>query len=150
MTNVDLKNFILTDEARIVTAISSGSAWEIWMQVELWMILFNQKLQVARETPYPAPYGALHTDLFARDNAGQYVIELKVESATNAAITLMGTITTDMNKISVYVPNPGIRWVVGIAYSDLGKSKMQAFAAVPANRAIYAVGQTIGVLIVTV
>ena len=39
MRNVDLQALILSDSNRIATAISTGAAWEIWMQVELAILL---------------------------------------------------------------------------------------------------------------
>ncbi len=84
MNNVQLQNLILNDSERIAAAISTGAAWEIWMQVELVLILRAAGVQAAREVPYPPPNERLSLDVLAQDNDGRYAIELKVESANNS------------------------------------------------------------------
>jgi hypothetical protein len=65
------------------------------MQVELIILLRNQGIQAAREVPYPMnPNWSL--DALAQDNQGQYAIELKVESATNAGVQLLQSAQQDV------------------------------------------------------
>jgi hypothetical protein len=120
------------------------------MQVQLTIALQQNGLQVARETPYPAPYQSLLLDILCQDGAGSYAIELKVESATNAGQAVLVRVNEDRYKISNYVPNPGQRWVVGIAYSNVAINALQAFAGIQANNAIFGVQGGIGVLVATV
>ena len=150
MNNQNLLNLILGDQARIVEAISTGAAWEIWMQVELIILLRQAGVQAAREVPYPAPNQNLRLDALAQDNQGQYAIELKVESANNAGAAVLASAQQDIVKIANYpAPNPGARWVVAIGYSVPANNALQGFANIPANNAIYNVNN-IGVLVVTV
>jgi hypothetical protein len=152
MHNVQLQNIIFGDNARIAEAITTGAAWEIWMQVELVILLRASNIQAAREVPYPPPNGNLSLDVLAQDNAGLYAIEMKVESANNAGANIINAINQDRNKIALYPqPNPGARWVVGIGYSaNAALIAMQQFANNPGNNAIFGVQGGIGVLIATV
>jgi hypothetical protein len=137
MTNHDLINLIYGDGPRIVEAISTGAGWEIWMQVELGLILRAAGKQVAREVPYPPPTANYILDLLAGDPAGTYAIELKVESATNAGAAIVPSINRDRTKLLNYPPQvPGARWVVGIAYSFAATQALIAFVNNPANNAI--------------
>lgn len=151
MNNVGMQNLIFNDAPRIVEAISTDAAWEVWMQVELVLILRGGGLQAAREVHYPAPNAQLVLDAIAQDNQGRYAIELKVESATNAGAAIIAGINADRVKIALYpAPNPGARWVVGIGYSAVAVNAMQAFAQNIANNSIYAYHGNIGVLVATV
>lgn len=151
MNNAAFGNLILADTPRIATAISTGAAWEIWMQVELCLILRDGGLQGAREVPYPFPNQNWSLDVRAQDNAGTYAIELKVESATNAGAIVIGGINQDRQKIASYpAQNPGARWVVGIGYSSVARNAMMQFAGVGGNASIYAEQNSVGVLIATV
>lgn len=151
MTNQNLLALILGDEVRITQAITTGAAWEVWMQVELVVLLLQAGLQAARELPYPPPNSTWRLDIGAQDSQGQYAIELKVESATNAGAALLNSVQQDIVKIPNYTPlNPGARWVVGIGYSSQARGAMYAYASSPANHAIYNEVNSIGVLIVTV
>jgi hypothetical protein len=151
MTNAQLQALIFGDAVRIVEAISTGAAWEIWMQVELVLILRAANVQAAREVPYPPPNQQLTLDVIAQDAVGRYAIELKVESATNAGGAIIGSINADRAKLLYYPqPNPGARWVVGIGYSAAAVQAMNVFANNPANNTIFAYGNNIGVLIATV
>lgn len=151
MNNADLGNIIFNDSGRIIQAITTGAAWEVWMQVEMVLILRAAGKQAAREVPYPPPHANLSLDVISQDNAGQYAIELKVESATNAGAGIINGINTDRAKIALYPqPNPGARWVVGIGYSVAAVRAMQAFAQNGANNAIYAYQNNLGVLVATV
>lgn len=151
MTNQNLLALILGDEVRITQAITTGAAWEVWMQVELVVLLLQAGLQAARELPYPPPNSTWRLDIGAQDSQGQYAIELKVESATDAGAALLNSVQQDIVKIANYTPlNPGARWVVGIGYSSQARGAMYAYASSPANHAIYNEVNSIGVLIVTV
>jgi hypothetical protein len=151
MNNVGLQNLIFADAPRIVEAISTGAGWEVWMQVELALILRGGGLQAAREVHYPPPNAQLILDVIAQDNAGRYAIELKVESATNAGAGIINGINADRAKLAYYPPqNPGARWVVGIGYSAAAVRAMDAFVQNGANNAIGAYHGNIGVLVATV
>ncbi len=151
MNNVGLQNLIFGDSPRVVEAISTGAGWEVWMQVELVLILRAAGLQAAREVHYPPPNAQLILDVIAQDSAGQYAIELKVESATNAGAGIINGINADRTKLALYPPpNPGARWVVGIGYSATAVQAMNAYANNVANNSIFAYGNNIGVLVATV
>jgi hypothetical protein len=151
MNNVGLQNIIFSDNQRIVIAITTGAGWEIWMQVELAILLRVNNIQAAREVPYPPPNDNLKLDILAQDNAGIYAIEMKVESATNAGAAIINAINQDRLKIANYPPpNPGARWVVGIGYSNAALNAMQVFASTPDNNAIFAIQGGIGALVATV
>ncbi len=156
MTQVELCNYILEDHARITTAITTGSAWEIWMQVELILILRGKNITGAREVPYPSRAGDMRLDAIVRDGDETYAIEMKVESANNSGAFMAG-IQYDIAKIQNYYtdpPNPPVsfRWVIGIGYSFLAKSSMAYYAENLANNAVYTNGGNtgIGILVVTV
>ena len=153
MTNQDLLNLLLSQEARITQAISTGAGWEIWMQVELNLLLRQiPGLQVGREIRYPDPFGAMSLDITVQDNSGsRYAIELKVESANNAGAAVIISIQQDILKLGNFnILNPGGRWVTGIAYSVPGKTALQNYATNHSSQAIYNSFGNIGVLIVTV
>lgn len=150
MHDNELANAIIIDSVRITKAITTGAAWEIWMQVELAVLLVERGLQVAREVPYPPPNATLELDLLAQDGAGRYAIELKVESATNAGKLLLTAARADMTKIQEYsAPHPGARWVVAIGYSAVARKALSDFAHDPANASIYQEANGIGVLVAT-
>lgn len=151
MNNVQLQNLIFGDSARIVDAITTGAAWEIWMQVELVLILRQSGRQAARELPYPPPYQNLRLDCGAQDNQGMYAIEMKVESANNAGAAIVNALNADRLKLANYTqPNPGARWVVGIGYSQAAVNALNQFVLNPANAAIGAYQNGIAVVISTV
>lgn len=150
MDDNDLANAIIIDRDRITRAITTGAAWEIWMQVELAILLIERGLRVAREVPYPPPNASRKLDLLAEDSAGRYAIELKVESSTNAGKLLLTAAMADMTKILKYsAPHPGARWVVAIGYSAEARKALSAFANAPANASIYQEASSIGVLVAT-
>lgn len=135
MTNLELLELILSDTTRITTAISTGAQWEIWMQVELSILLKNAGMQVAREVPYPRPYDSMVLDILTQDKQGaRYAIELKAESATNAGFAagqaIMTALQADAAKIKNYeVASLSARWAVGIAYSATSRGKFTDYAA---------------------
>lgn len=151
MNNTQLQNYILADSARIVEAITTGAAWEIWMQVELVLILRQANIQAAREVSYPPPHQNLRLDCIAQDNQGRYAIEMKVESANNAGAQIVNALNADRLKIANYPqPNPGARWVVGIGYSVAAVNALNTFINNPANNAIGIYQNGIAVVISTV
>ena len=151
MNNVQLQNLILNDSERIAAAISTGAAWEIWMQVELVLILRAAGVQAAREVPYPPPNERLSLDVLAQDNDGRYAIELKVESANNSGRAIINGINQDRQKLLLYPqPNPGARCVVGIGYSAAALQAMADFASIRDNASIFAHRNSVGVLVATV
>ncbi len=153
MNNETLLNMILDDQVRIVEAISTGAAWEVWMQIELISLLRRAGIQTAREVPYPEPCQSLRLDVLARDPQGLYAIELKVESATNAGAAVLIDARQDIVKIMNY-STPGsdscVRWVVAIGYSLPARNVLKGFADIPANNAIYEYSNNIGILVAAV
>lgn len=143
-----LLDMILGDEARIAAAIESGAAWEIWMQVELYVLARQNGLLAAREVAYPKPNDSLRLDLLAGTSKGgpEWAIELKVESATNAGRALLKGVQSDMEKIQGY-KTVAKHYVVGIGYSDKAKSALSDAAG---DNALYRAGRSIGVLVVKV
>jgi len=151
MNNHGLSNVILQDSWRISEAIATGAAWEIWMQVELVLLLRQAGIQAAREVAYPVPNQNLSLDVIAQDKQGRYAIELKVESANNAGAAVLSAARQDMVKVANYpVQNPGVRWVVAVGYSPAARNALQGFANNLANNSIYNLQNGIGVLIATV
>jgi hypothetical protein len=151
MNNVGLQNIIFADSPNITGAISTGAGWEVWMQVELVLLLRAAGLQAAREIPYPAPNNQMRLDVGAQDNAGMYPIELKVESANNSGAAVMIGVNADRQRLLLYPqPNPGARFAVGICYSQPAVQAMVAFANNQANNAIFGFQNGIGVLVATV
>ncbi len=150
MNNLDVVNMLLIDRTRITQAITTGAAWELWAQVELIVLLRSSGINAAREVPYPAPYANLSLDIIAQDAFGQYAIELKVESATNAGAAILAAAQQDMLKIQHYIlAGAGARWVVAVAYSAVARNALAGFAAVGVNNAIYHEADSIGVLVAT-
>lgn len=151
MNNVQFGQLIFGDSGRIVEAISTGAGWEVWMQVELVLILRAARLQAAREVPYPPPNQAQRLDCIAQDNQGRYAIELKVESAVNAGAQIINAINADRQKLQNYPPQiPGACWVLAIAYSVAATQAMQNYANNPGNNSIFANQNGLSVLIATV
>jgi hypothetical protein len=150
MTNNELANLLVADTTRIVDAITTGAAWEIWMQVELIIILRQNGKQAAREVQY-GDASNLYLDALVRDQNEAYAIELKVESANNSGIALLTAMQADIAKIKGY-PAASVngRWVVSMAYSGDAKKALQTFSATPANNAVYAELNSVGVLVATV
>jgi len=146
----DLARWVLADEPRIVAAIATGAQWEIWMQVELAIVLSGNGIQIAREAPYvPATVPVTRLDCLASDGRTRFPIEMKVESATNAGRALLAAILQDRAKLAGYV-DPTVtltRWVIGIAYSDVAKQGLAQLAADPAYRAVAVDGRTIRLLV---
>ncbi len=148
MTNNNLLNLVRAYSGRIADAISTGAAWEIWMQVELILIFRQNQLQVARELKYPD--SNYYLDASAADSQGAYAIELKVESATNSGSSILNAILADKDKIASYNFVNTTKWVLGIAYSAEAKYALRTFAANIVNKAIYAEENSLGILVVTV
>lgn len=135
MTSNELLGIILADSNRIKTAIETGAAWEIWMQVELAVLLRGVNMQVTREVPYPPPNNNQRLDTLAQDVAGCYAIELKVESATTGgnAGTMLKSIQNDIFKVNGYEVDVGVptdnnllaKWVVVIFYSAWARNALE-------------------------
>lgn len=154
MTPQQFTNWVFGDNQRIGASITSGSAWEIWMQVELYLILQNQGLQCARELSYPAPHQRKSLDLLARDNTGFTAIELKVESAHNAARGLLNKVIQDATKVRTFnAPDRRaqlLRWSVGIAYSDQARNDFARYRDQSGPNVYYQEANPIGILIINV
>jgi hypothetical protein len=153
MNAQNLAGAILGDEQRIVGAIQTGAQWEVWMQVELAILLMSNGVQCAREAPYvPATFPATHLDCLAWDGQTRFPIEMKVESATNAGRALIAAVLKDQVKLRGYVDPtvPLTRWVLSIAYSGVAKAALGQMAADPTYNAAAFDGQTIRLLIMTV
>ena len=152
MNNVNLQNLILADCDRIAQAISTGAAWEIWMQVELVLILRAAGVQAAREVPYPPPNQRLSLDC---RRAGQCrPLRHRIEGGKRQQFRRgdhewhqPGSRASSL----LFPPhNPGARWAVGIGYSVAALNALAQFAGNPANAAIFGHRGGIGVLVATV
>ena len=150
LQNHEVLGFIQGDSDRISVAISTGAAWEIWMQVELALLFRGRNFGTARELSYPPPNQNLRLDLGVQDREGnRYAIELKVESATNAVRGFFGALFADVNKIKLYnVDNLAARWVVGIAFSDQAKNLLAQLTQANPNTIIFGHSNAIGVVII--
>ncbi len=106
MTNQELLTLILSDNQAITLAISTGAQWEIWMQAEFEILCRKIGWEIARKVRYPYPHQGSKLDFLVKDNQGQYAIELKVESATNAGQiagqSIPISIENDKSKIQHY------------------------------------------------
>lgn len=135
MTSEELLNLILGDSARIAAAIETGAQWEVWMQVELAVLLSNAGLQVTREVHYPAPLNLLTLDILASDAEGHsYAIEMKAETGSQAGQAgrkpIMTVLESDVAKIKSFsIGSLRARWVVGIADSTTAKKRFAEYAA---------------------
>jgi hypothetical protein len=164
MTITDLQNILLTNSDRISIAISTGVQYEIWLQVEMMIMMRMAKISVAREVPYPIPNQHLDLDMLLgeciiqTENNGlqtidnkRYAVELKTESPTNAGKMLLKNLQADMAKIAAYHTRYlAERWVVGIAHSSEAKNALSTYARHPDNNAIYNELNTVGFFIVSV
>ncbi|MCL1036965.1 hypothetical protein L2725_06550 [Shewanella corallii] len=147
----DLSDLVLAKRTDIAETIETGAAWELWMQVEMVKILRAADKSVAREVAYPAPHDNWSLDFLAGDTQGQYAIELKVESATNAGTRLIASVASDITKLAYYpAPNPGARWVLAIGYSSAARQAMNGFADEDENHAIYHELDSIGVMVASI
>ena len=155
----DLQKAVLADGSRFESAIVAGAGWEIWAQIELFILGKNLGSQVAREVPYPA--GNLSLDLLLRDKADNSVhaVELKVESATNAGSAIVAALKSDIAKLAAYALPAGqgsvTKWAIAIAYSagaNGARPALQAYAALPgvAPQVAYSEANNVGVLVVKV
>ena len=150
MKAVDLGNMVLAEIGRISRAISCGEAWKIWMQVECVVQLRSNGIQVAREVRYPFPCDGQCLDLLAQDEAGQYAIELEVESINTAGTELLEVAKQNMIRILDYpLTEAGARFVVVIGYSRIALDALSSFAATPANNAVFDMTNGIGVMVAT-
>lgn len=149
MTQGDLINVISGDSRRITDAISTGAGWEVWMQVELALLLRSINVWGSREVKYPGSNQYL--DFLAQDNHGVYAIELKVESATNSGVNFLPSVQSDINKIISFTsPNLVARCVIGIGYSSVANNAMRTLANTNPNNCMYLLQGSIGVLVVNV
>lgn len=152
MTPNNLATIISNDYQRIAEAISSGAAWEIWMQVEMIIIGRGNGYGCARELPYPAPNERWRLDLLMEDKAmGElYAIELKVESGTNTNGNIfVNAINGDLLKVSNYTGVPSARrWVTAIGYSAVSRQAFENYVTNNPLRAYTLSSNSINVLIV--
>lgn len=113
---------------RVSGAIQTGSAWEIWLQVELASALMRAYGVQGREIWYPD--GSKRVDLAFTRNDRYYFIEIKVESATNAqqfaGQSLTAAVGADIEKLKGmnYGTDPA-RWVLVVAYSTPARNDLQ-------------------------
>lgn len=153
MTREDLVQLILNNEDRIVEAISTGAQWEVWLQVEIEIMLrreygnLGKNVGIAREVPYG---DGCSLDLLVQDQDGTYAIELKVESANNSGRAVLKAASEDYGKIQNYNPGfPCSRCVVVVYYSDAATEAVHELINDPDLDTYYGEDR-IGVLIVAV
>lgn len=149
MTPQNLINALLGDEPRIISAITSGAGWEIWMQVEFVLLCRERDWQVAREVPYPQ--GNQRLDFLLSAAFGESsAVELKVESATNAGQQVLQGFQNDVAKLQNYQTEFLVdRYALGLAYSGEAKHAFRNYAG-QGNHRTYEVGQAVGVLVQSV
>ena len=143
---------ILRQHDDFAAAVSSGAAWEIWAQVQLFVTFLLGHYQVAREVPYDQ--GRQRLDLLVGDDGLAYAIELKVESATNSgASAVIRALEVDVRKIELFHPddlNLQAKWVIGIAYSAQARQALSRLAEQNRESMIYQDAASIGVLLIEV
>ncbi len=155
-------NLILKKHQQISDAISTGAAWEIWMQVELILLLREHGFQGAREVDYPNDHNK-HLDLLIKKDNVRYAVELKVESATNAVREFLAKLKKDEEKLKGYNDQeqnverlkeheyrPAGKWVLSIAYSAEAKRSLRDEATASNKSGFYGEKESIGVSIIVV
>ena len=141
---------ILGDEARIIEAVSAGSGWEVWMQVEFVLLCRANGWSVAREVPYGGGSKFI-LDFLLSQLQRRYAVELKVESARNAGKAVLQGFTADVQKLSSYQADELVgRYAVGIAYSDEANRSFSTYAAESPGTRGYKRLKCLGVLIESV
>lgn len=164
MTITDLQNILLTNSDRISIAISTGAQYEIWLQVEMMIMMRMAKVSVARDVPYPIPNQHLDLDMLLGEciiqteknglqtiDNKRYAVELKTESPMNSGKGLLKNLQTEMVKIAAYNTRfLAARWIVGIAHSSEAKNALSTYARDANNHAIYNELNTVGFFIVSV
>lgn len=124
----DILNLVAGLANRVSGAIQTGSAWEIWLQVELASALLSNFGVSGREIVYP--HSSKKVDLAFTRNDRYYFIEIKVESATNArqfaGQSLTAAVGADITKLKTlnYGTNPA-HWVLVVAYSTPAKNQLE-------------------------
>jgi hypothetical protein len=119
----------------IVESAQTGAAYEIRAQVALCNLLRNNGYAVAREVRYPGLGDGVRADLAFTIGGKAYIVEMKVESATNSGAFPGGTasqaISADSAKLSRFDFNTfladtdlaqGGKFVLVIAYSAYAKN----------------------------
>lgn len=117
--------------------VQSGSGWEIAAQNSICRAIQDRELAIAREVSYPDSNQS--ADFVFTENARTYVVELKVESATNrqsyAGRNLNTAYANDSNKLATFDMDAflgngndlmaGAKWVVFLAYSRAAKQDIR-------------------------
>lgn len=148
MTPQNLAQVILQNGQQVADAISTGSGWEVWLQVQLLLWLRQANVFGAREIAYPPPNPRWHLDLIAQDAGVTYAMELKVQSANDATVDLGMGILNDLQKLALFtlIPN-AVKWAVGVAYTPSGQGVLQQLANQDPARRFFAAQAPIGVLV---
>jgi hypothetical protein len=132
-------NLILGISGRIKQAVTAGAQFEIWMQVELYLLLLENRIAVARELNYADNRRSL--DLLIGNGQGDYAaVELKVQSGGPGGLIggkpRIDAVEDDIRKVREFkdvtlTRGPGgtvpvvARWVVAIVYGVEPKQRLR-------------------------
>ena len=148
MTPQNLAQVILVNGQQVADAITTGSGWEVWLQVQLLLWLRQNNIFGAREIAYPPPNNRWRLDLITQDPSGAYAMELKVQSANDATVDLGMGVLNDIQKLSFFTAIPtAAKWAVGVAYTPSGQQTLQALANQNPQGRYFASQNPIGVLV---
>lgn len=143
-----LAALILASSERIACAMSSGAGAEIWLQVELALLLCEQGASVERQLCYPAPRQRWHLDLWAELQGQLLAIELRVENAANSGSMLLNQVHQELAKLVYFTPVPiEGRWVAALAHSSAGRAALKRFSGDPDNHGHYFEQADLGLLL---
>ncbi|MEU9341281.1 hypothetical protein AB0D74_08675 [Streptomyces sp. NPDC048278] len=102
------------NKGRIGRACQSEGGWESWLEVELYLALQDADIPVSRQPPFTVDTtGGSRADLFLGD---RFLVELKVETATESADAFAKRVKTDIDKVDAKAKNRPAS-VVGFAWS---------------------------------
>ena len=93
---------ILGNGQHVADAITTGSGWEVWLQVQLLLWLRQGNVFGAREIPYPPPNQRWRLDVVCQDAQGSYALELKVQSANDATVDLGFGVLNDLQSLTFF------------------------------------------------
>lgn len=122
-------NLVLQLAPQLAGAVSTGAQWEVLAQTLIGSKLLEAYGVIGREIPYPGTRES--ADIGFSYEGKHYLIELKVESATNAGQfagkSLLTAVSSDVEKLRTYTDprHTLVRWVLCIAYSRASKEKMR-------------------------
>ncbi len=127
MKEKEFLNLVLQLAEQFTMGVNSGAQWEIYAQVVICGKIMSTFGVQGRELNYPGSKESV--DIAFALQGIPYLIELKVESATNAGQFAGRALTTamsdDMNKLKSFDMENAKRWMLCIAYSASSKEKLK-------------------------